>query len=122
MGARAVPPELPAIEWNLVPQAQRYVTKRVQYSNWVQAIEGGVDPSHSGFLHAPLQRDPNSSDPRERLYLSQLNPTFELLETSYGLRIGTRRGRDERHDFWSITHFMMPFFNAFARPTGGEDR
>jgi phthalate 4,5-dioxygenase len=49
------PPELPSLEWNLVPETQRHITKRVQRSNWVQAVEGGIDPSHSGFLHAPLR-------------------------------------------------------------------
>jgi nitrite reductase/ring-hydroxylating ferredoxin subunit len=112
-------PELPAIEWNLVPADQRYATKRVQYSNWVQAVEGGIDPSHSGFLHAPLAT--GSTDVRDRFYLRQKNPSFALLETDYGLRIGTQREADERHDFWSITHFLMPFYNAFARPNGGPD-
>jgi len=112
-------PALPALEWNLVPASHRYVTKRVQYSNWVQAVEGGIDPSHSGFLHAPLSA--NSNDVRDRFYLRQKSPTFALLETAYGLRIGTRRDADDRHDFWSITHFLMPFYNAFAQPTGGPD-
>jgi phthalate 4,5-dioxygenase len=114
-------PALPALEWNLVPATHRYATKRVQYSNWVQAVEGGIDPSHSGFLHAPLPSRADTDDVRDRFYLRQKSPTFELLETAYGLRIGTRRDADEMHHFWSITHFLMPFYNAFARPTGGLD-
>ena len=60
LGPDAELPELPALEWNLVPAAQRYMTKRVQYSNYVQALEGGIDPSHVGFLHGTLARDPGN--------------------------------------------------------------
>src|SRR5581483_9007244 len=57
LGSRPNPPELPDLEWYLVPAAQRFLTKRVQECNWTQAVEGGIDPSHSGFLHAPLHVD-----------------------------------------------------------------
>lgn len=33
-------------EWNFVPSPQRYITKPVHDCNWVQAVEGGIDPSH----------------------------------------------------------------------------
>jgi phthalate 4,5-dioxygenase oxygenase subunit len=112
-------PELPDLEWNLLPTAQRFVTKRVQECNWVQAVEGGIDPSHSGFLHAPLHVDPNSVTARDRYRLDK-RPHFALLETSYGLRIGARRVADEQRHYWSVTHFMMPFYNAF-NSGGGDD-
>ena len=112
-------PELPDLEWNLLPTAQRYVTKRVQECNWVQAVEGGIDPSHSGFLHAPLHVDPDSVTARDRYRLDK-RPHFALLETSYGLRIGARRVADEQRHYWSVTHFMMPFYNAF-NSGGGDD-
>jgi hypothetical protein len=118
MGGRESPPELPALEWNLVPQQQRYLTKRVQECNWAQAVEGGIDPSHSGFLHAPLHLDLSTASPRERYRLDR-HPRFSLLETEYGLRIGARRVADDAHYFWSITHFLMPFYNAFNG--GGQD-
>ena len=112
-------PELPALEWNLVPASQRYITKRVQACNWIQAVEGGIDPSHSGFLHAPLHVDPSTISPRDRYRLDK-TPRFALLESDYGLRIGARRVADSEHAYWSITHFMMPFYNAF-NSGGGED-
>ncbi len=120
LGTRAPLPELPAVEWNLVPEAQRHVTKRLQYNNWAQSVEGGIDPAHSGFLHAPLQRDPNAA--RDNLYRGTLNPTFHLLETAYGLRIGTRRPTADAHvDFFSVTHFLMPFYNMFNFLSGRSD-
>jgi phthalate 4,5-dioxygenase oxygenase subunit len=125
MGPRSRPPELPDVEWNVVPGAQRYITKRVQECNWAQAAEGGIDPSHSGFLHAPLHTDLSAATPRERYRLDK-HPTFSLLDAPYGLRIGARRIADAQRYFWSVTHFMMPFYNAFnsgggleAQPTVG---
>ncbi|MBV9582119.1 MAG: aromatic ring-hydroxylating dioxygenase subunit alpha, partial [Chloroflexi bacterium] len=77
-----------------------------------------IDPSHSGFLHAPLHVDLNAMSPRDRYRLDK-RPQFALLETPYGLRIGAQRLADPERCYWSITHFMMPFYNAFN--AGGED-
>jgi phthalate 4,5-dioxygenase len=118
LGSGSQPP-LPDLEWNLVPDAHRYVTKRVQECSWTQATEGGIDPSHSGFLHAPLHTDLSTATPRDRYRLDK-NPRFSLLETPYGLRIGARRTADERNYFWSVTHFLMPFYNAFSGSSGQE--
>ncbi len=115
MGSRAGGPDLPALEWNLVPAERRHITKRVQYCNYVQALEGGIDPSHVPFLHGTLDPDPGN------IVMQDRNPRFEVLETAYGLRIGTCRriGSDRLH--WNITHFMMPFYNAFAVPNGAVE-
>jgi len=120
-GTEGVLPELPDLEWDLVSPAQRYATKRVQDCNWVQAVEGGIDPSHSGFLHAPLHVDPSAMSPRDRYRLDR-RPHFALLETAYGLRIGARRLADHDRFYWSITHFMMPFYNAFNSGSGDDQQ
>ena len=115
MGARERMPELPALEWNLVPAGQRHITKRVQYCSYVQALEGGIDPSHVPFLHGTLDPDPGN------IFMQDRNPRFELLETAYGLRIGTCRRIGGERLHWNITHFMMPFYNAFAVPNGAAE-
>src|SRR5438874_4433470 len=121
LGPRHAVPELPALEWNLVPSHQRYITKRVEECNWAQAVEGGIDPSHSGFLHAPLHVDPSTLSTRDRYRLDK-RPHFELLETPYGLRIGARRVAEADRFYWSVTHFMMPFYNAFNSGSGEESQ
>src|SRR6516165_4486765 len=40
-------PELPKIEWARVPESHRYISKRFQETNYLQAIEGGIDSSHA---------------------------------------------------------------------------
>src|ERR687886_715559 len=46
--------EQPDLEWSLVPADQRFLSKRLQQSNYLQAIEGGIDSSHISFLHSTL--------------------------------------------------------------------
>src|SRR5712672_1683845 len=57
MGPADAIPELPALEMALVPASQRYVSKKWQDCNWVQALEGGIDTAHFSFLHAVLTKD-----------------------------------------------------------------
>src|SRR5947207_976400 len=52
MGAPERRPELPEFEFALVPSEQTYTSKRWQESNWLQALEGGIDSSHVSWLHS----------------------------------------------------------------------
>jgi len=45
---RPAPPEL---EWCTLPPGHRYVTKRVQETGYLQAMEGGIDTSHASWVH-----------------------------------------------------------------------
>jgi phthalate 4,5-dioxygenase len=57
--------------------------------------------------------------PGDRYRLDK-RPHFALLETPYGLRIGARRSADAGRFYWSVTHFMRPFYNAFNSGGGDE--
>ncbi len=48
MGAAQHQPPAPAYEWIDVPQTQRHVSKRLQESNYLQAMEGGLDSRKVG--------------------------------------------------------------------------
>ena len=117
MGRRLVPPEIPAIEWAHLVEPRRMVSKRVQESNWLQALEGGIDPGHSAFLHSVLPAAAGATSMRARVFSSG-TPHFEVLETPYGLRIGMQRDSGGESVIWNITHFLMPFYNAFSLPDG----
>ena len=59
MGPPEKQPPLPEWEFATVPADQRFVSKRLQECNWLQAMEGGIDSSHVSFLHrGELNRDP----------------------------------------------------------------
>src|SRR5258708_12948861 len=63
MGSASPPPGLPDLEWALVPDDQRFVSKFWQDCNYLQALEGGVDPAHISFLHRILNT-PHQPPPR----------------------------------------------------------
>ena len=116
MGAPENRPSLPAYEWTSVPESRRYVSKRLQECNYLQALEGGLDSIHSTFLHRYsvgddplLKRDAESAamikaDPR---------PDFVPSESPGGLHVCTRRKVGEDRYFWRVTQFLMPCFNLF---------
>ena len=51
MGPPEQQPPLPEWEFATVPAPQTFTSKRLQESNWLQAMEGGIDSSHVSFLH-----------------------------------------------------------------------
>jgi phenylpropionate dioxygenase-like ring-hydroxylating dioxygenase large terminal subunit len=91
LGQRETPPELPSLEWNLLPAEQRYISKRYEKCNWAQALEGGIDSSHSGFLHMRLHRKDDQGSGMERgldYKRKDKHPHFEVVDTSYGVLVG----------------------------------
>src|ERR1700686_3050748 len=50
MGPPDKQPPLPEWEFATVPAEQTFLSKRLQDSNWLQAMEGGIDSSHVSFL------------------------------------------------------------------------
>lgn len=112
MGDPDKTPPLPEYEFALVPESQTFTSKRFQESNWLQALEGGIDSSHVSFLHASgLMTDPLFKGSQGNKYnLGDLKPFFEVVESDGGLYIGARRNAEEGHYYWRITPWLMPSF------------
>src|SRR6185503_9380928 len=88
-----------------------------QDCNWFQAMEGGIDSSHIGFLHAPL--DPNDRAVAEELDKASFGvglavltgdraPRFDVRDTDYGVLIGARRTQPDGRWLWRVTQFLLP--------------
>ena len=111
MGPAEHTPRPPAFEWATIPEDQCY-TKRLQESNYLQALEGGIDSSHVGFLHTgelrsdPLHHGSKGSD----YHLADRRPRFEVKETAGGLNMGVRRNAGEDKYYWRITPWIMPWY------------
>lgn len=111
MGPTEKQPPLPEFEWNCLPASHRYVSKRWQECNYLQAMEGGIDSSHVSFLHSgDLHSDPLHKGTKGAQYQQDKRPKFEVVESSGGLYIGARRNAEEGHYYWRITQFIMPWF------------
>jgi phenylpropionate dioxygenase-like ring-hydroxylating dioxygenase large terminal subunit len=109
MGPRERMPEPPQFEWSMLPERQRTATKRLQFCNWAQAVEGGIDSAHVSFLHSRVAKGAEQVR-RNPLLLVDKAPVFEVKEVPYGLLIAARRRADERNYYWRITQFLLPFF------------
>ena len=127
MGPASRPPGLPDLEWALVPEAQRFVSKFWQDCNYLQAL-GGVDPAHISFLHGIL--DARDDAMRRALdqaavgfgFTSQLEraPHIEVADTETGLLIGARRDAPAGQHYWRITQYLLPF-HTMPPPEVGSD-
>src|SRR5436309_545607 len=121
LGDPSTQPPLPEWEFITVPPAQTYTSKRLQESNWLQAMEGGIDSSHVSFLHrGDLNSDPLFKGAKGNQYnLSDARPVFEVVESAGGLYIGARRNAEGGHYYWRITQWVMPSFTMIA-PRGNH--
>ena len=118
------PAELPQFEWARVPASHRLVSKRLQETNWAQAVEGGIDSSHVSFLHRQMQNDPSlvpgvlRGGGQMDLLARDTSPRFTVKTTDYGFLIGARRNADESSYYWRISQFLLPSYTMI--PPSGE--
>jgi len=121
MGPPELKPPLPEWEFAMVPAAQRFVSKRLQECNWLQAMEGGIDSSHVSFLHrGSISSDPLFKGAKGNQYnLNDARPVFEVVESAGGLYIGARRNAENGNYYWRITQYVLPSFTMIA-PRGGH--
>ena len=117
------PPLLPMLECLNAPPEHRYMWKFRERCNFLQALEGDIDPFHLTFLHRAMgsqqaRNAPGTSDEFYDFYVRG-TPRLEIERTDYGLRIYTMRELDERA-YLRVTNFMMPNVAIVAGPTGED--
>lgn len=111
-------PPPPELEWTLVPEGHRHVTKRLQQCNFMQAMEGGIDTSHVSFLHsdAPLWHPEwTHSNRTDRRHLKAGVPKYFIEPTEYGALLGARRDAGEGSYYWRITQWLLPWYTIVPR-------
>jgi hypothetical protein len=95
----------------MVPHAHRFVSRRLQECNYLQAMEGGIDSVHLSFLHrGDLKSDPLHTGSKGATFAANTDGRFEVVETDGGMIIGVRRSADPGYLYWRITQWVMPFF------------
>ena len=121
MGPPEHKPPLPEWEFAMVAPEQRFVSKRFQECNWLQAMEGGIDSSHVSWLHRDnINKDPLFQGAQGNKYnMGDMKPVFEVVESPGGLYIGARRNAEDGNYYWRITQWVMPSFTMIP-PRGGH--
>ena len=106
MGPAEKQPPVPDLEWMRAPPGHCWISKTYQSCNYLQAMEGGLDTSHSSFLHRDFT--PNGlANPRAR----STAPRLEVLNTDYGyMYASVRHLPEDRQNFVRVYHYVMPFY------------
>ena len=103
MGPPEFEPPPPDYEWMRAPETHRFVSKNYQASNYLQALEGGLDTSHSTFLHNNVLGNNNTvrnADP---------TPSIEVFPTDYGYQYVSVRNIGERRRYVRVYNYILPF-------------
>jgi phenylpropionate dioxygenase-like ring-hydroxylating dioxygenase large terminal subunit len=112
LGPRDRTPPPPNLEWTQVAASHRTVSRTWQDCNWLQALEGGIDSIHTGFLHRVL--DPSTPRAGTRGNITRwAGLREEVFPTEYGLYYGSIRPMDDGGQYVRVYHFVMPFHTYF---------
>ncbi|MCL6598140.1 MAG: Rieske 2Fe-2S domain-containing protein [Alicyclobacillus macrosporangiidus] len=103
MGPPELQPQLPDYEWLRAPATHRYVSKTFEDCNYLQALEGGIDTSHSSFAHN------NNLQDKKALRTRAPAPKLEVYKTSYGFQYVGLRDLGEDGLYVRAYQFIMPF-------------
>jgi len=112
MGPADTLPDLPELEWALLDEPKRYITKRYQASGYLQAMEGGIDTTHASWVHRfELDKDPMHRHAEANKYIkADRNAVFDLEESSHGLTIFGRRNGEPDSYYWRVTQWIFPWY------------
>jgi phthalate 4,5-dioxygenase oxygenase subunit len=120
-------PEIPRLEFGLLPPEQRFVTKKLQQCNWAQAVEGALDTCHFSFLHMPAPGVASDQNPaaaadekRLRWIRNDPMPRFSIVDHAVGFVVGGARKADGDDLYWRTTQFMLPSHATTPSTLPGE--
>jgi phthalate 4,5-dioxygenase oxygenase subunit len=137
MGPTQSKPELPHMEFALLPPSHRYVSKKLQECNWAQAAEGGLDTAHFSFLHQPVAQSEEEliekaaratkgyakgtmSHDHVRWMRDDTRPRFDVVAHDAGMVVGTSRHADAGQRYWRIAQYLMPCHGYTPSATEGQ--
>ncbi len=126
------PPAFPRLDCFIAPDSHVFAFKGLIECNWLQALEVGIDPSHTSFLHRFFEdEDPSkgygkqfrdktldSDMPITRIMREYTRPQIEIEPTNFGMRLVTRRQINDAKAHIRVTNLLFP--NAFIIPMSSE--
>jgi phthalate 4,5-dioxygenase oxygenase subunit len=123
------PPPFPAYDCFTAPPEYTFAFKGLWECNWLQGLEGGIDPSHVSFLHRFLDTDPREAYGQQfseevegtgtklsKLVGDHYRPDIEVEDAPHGLRVYAVRQLTESVKHVRVTNLLFP--NAFVVPFG----
>jgi phthalate 4,5-dioxygenase oxygenase subunit len=111
MGSRAEAPPLPAFEILDMPEDEIRVGFIQRECNYLQALEGEIDTSHFGFLHAG-HVDPEDLAEEEplRYTVTSRCPEYHIADAPWGTQYAGYREAGAGRTYWRFANFLFPFW------------
>jgi phthalate 4,5-dioxygenase oxygenase subunit len=115
MGSGA-PPLLPNYECLTASAEHLHVQKALMACNYLQALEGDIDPAHLSYLHLSTRRRPGArtgtvpggTKSAGRLHAEDKRPRLESEQTDFGVRNYAIRDAGDGQRYIRINNFLMP--------------
>ena len=112
------PPLLPSYEFLSATPEHRYLQKTFMECNYLQALEGNIDPAHISYLHRSLQRRPlvrkvprtvpGSDKPAAAFLREDRQPKLEAERTDFGVRNYAIRNAGDAGRYIRVNNFIIP--------------
>jgi len=111
MGARAEARQLPAFETFELPENEIRVSFIQRDCNYLQALEGEIDTSHFGFLHAGhVDVEDVAEDEPLRHTITDRAPRYHLADMPWGTQYAGYRPAGVDRTYWRFANFLFPFW------------
>ena len=127
MGSSKELPALPEFEFAMVPDDQRKYRAFRSEGNYLQVLEGGIDPTHVMWLHSPYdisdseiaQRHQGPQQIVANRSRQRTPDAIEIIDTRGGFMYGAKRPLGDGTSLWRVNQFIVPFYSM---PPGGDYR
>jgi phthalate 4,5-dioxygenase oxygenase subunit len=127
MGSAKELPQLPDFEFLRVRDNDRNYRLFYQECNYLQVLEGGIDPTHVMWLHSPYDLSDEQltaqQQPAQHLVANRSGARtpmdIEIADSAGGFIYGAKRPAGEGKCLWRVNQFIMPFYTM---PPGGDQK
>jgi phthalate 4,5-dioxygenase oxygenase subunit len=116
MGPAELEPPFPKFPWLDLPPSHLLVVKMYQDSNYLQGLEGDLDPAHPNFLHRDFAAADNESWSGAGwasmgAVMQNSVPQIHVEETPYLMHVGAVRATpDANINYVRLTEWVAPFY------------
>jgi phthalate 4,5-dioxygenase oxygenase subunit len=126
MGPDRELPPLPDFEYLRVADEDRNYRLFYQQCNYLQVMEGGIDPTHVMWLHSPYDLADDELAEQQPAQQKVANRSgartpmdVEIADTAGGFTYGAKRPAGDGKSLWRVNQFIMPFYTM---PPGGDQK
>jgi phenylpropionate dioxygenase-like ring-hydroxylating dioxygenase large terminal subunit len=125
MGPRELEPPFPKFPWLGLPSDQLLVVKMYQATNYLQGLEGDLDPAHPNYLHRDFHLDDKESWAGAgwqsiAALMADGSPDIQCEETPYLMRhVAIRKTPNPANKYVRVFEWVAPFYCYIA--TGAHE-